>query len=84
MSEVDVAVKVTDSPSQKSVLLRAVELKLTCEGVGKFTTSNVILLFAVDMSVTPTGRAVIAIVVVPALENDKSVGHLNVAYPLLA
>ena len=84
MSEVDVAVKVTDSPSQKSVLLRAVELKLTCEGVGKFTTSNVILLFAVDVSVTPTGRAVIAIVVVPALENDKSVGHLNVAYPLLA
>ena len=83
ISDVEVAVKVTDSPSQKSVLLRAVELKLTCEGVAKLTIANVTVLFDVDVSVTPTGRAVMAIVVVPALEKVKSVGHLNVEYPLL-
>ena len=81
ISEVDVAVKVTDSPSQKSVSLKAVELKLTCDGLAKFTIANVTLLFAVEVSVTPNGKAFIAIVVVPALEKDKSVGHLNFAYP---
>ena len=83
MSDVDVAVKVIASPSQKSVLLNAVELKLTWEGWPKFTISKVMLLLALDVSVTPTGWAVIAIVVVPALEKVISVGHLNVAYPLL-
>ena len=75
------ALKVTDSPSQKSVLLKAVELKSIWEGCSKFTISNVILLFVVDVSITPTGCANITMVVVPALENDKLVGHLNVAYP---
>ena len=39
------------------------------------------LLFVEEVSVTPTGCARITIVVVPAFENDKSVGHLNVANP---
>ena len=39
------------------------------------------LLFVEEVSVTPTGWARITIVVVPAFENDKSVGHLNVANP---
>ena len=51
-----VAVKVTDSPSQKSVLLNAVELKLILDGFTKFTISKVILLLVLDVSVTPTGE----------------------------
>ena len=34
-----------------------------------------------EVSVTPTGWAKMTIVVVPALENDRSLGQINSAYP---
>ena len=75
------AVKVTTSPSQKSVLLRAVEDSATWYGAGKFSIANVTLLLDEGTSITPETIAERVIEVVPALINDKSVGHWNSAYP---
>mgnify|MGYP004219115111 CR=1 FL=1 len=49
--------------------------------MAKLTISKVMLLLVLEVSVTPTGWAKMTIVVVPALENDKSLGHINSAYP---
>ena len=75
------ALKVTTSPSQKSVLLRAVDDSATWYGAGKFSIANVMLLLVDGTSITPETIADRVIEVVPAFIKDKSVGHWNSAYP---